>query len=222
MASLFFYISRNINVYERVKREVTECFGCNEEICIGAKLNSCIYLRACLDESLRMSPPVGGCLFREVQDGGAIVDGNFLPKGVTVGTGVYSVHHNANVFPDPFNFDPERWLPKSRRSNPHRPRGILDACVPFSLGSRSCVGKSLAIQEVMLAMAMVLYNMEFRTVEKECSLSGGRLGAEYGRHRPEEFQLWDHVNSAKRGPLIQFRYRNGPAIDMSTGGSMSG
>ncbi len=41
-----------------------------EDIKSGEKLNGCKYLRACLDESMMMSPPVPGMLHRMVRPGG--------------------------------------------------------------------------------------------------------------------------------------------------------
>ncbi|KAJ5789848.1 benzoate 4-monooxygenase cytochrome P450 [Penicillium psychrosexuale] len=62
LAATLFYISREPSVYERVTREVRSCFASAEEIHAGTQLNSCRYLRACIDEALRLSPPTGSAL----------------------------------------------------------------------------------------------------------------------------------------------------------------
>ncbi|CDM28612.1 Cytochrome P450 [Penicillium roqueforti FM164] len=62
LAATLFYISREPSVYERVTREVRSCFASAEEIHAGTQLNSCQYLRACIDEALRLSPPAGSAL----------------------------------------------------------------------------------------------------------------------------------------------------------------
>ncbi|KAL4870920.1 cytochrome P450 [Aspergillus spectabilis] len=50
-----------------------------------AQVKNLPYLRACLDESLRLSPPVAFGLNRKTPSEGIIIDGNWLPGGVTVG-----------------------------------------------------------------------------------------------------------------------------------------
>ncbi len=51
----------------------------------GTHLNSCQYLRVCLDESLRLSPSIGGLLSRGILPDGLILDGERLPGGVDIG-----------------------------------------------------------------------------------------------------------------------------------------
>lgn len=51
-----------------------------EDVHIGNKLSACRYLRACLDETTRMTPPIGGTLPREVPRGGFAIDGEIFPS----------------------------------------------------------------------------------------------------------------------------------------------
>lgn len=206
-AAVLFYLSRNPALYARCVAEVRSVFGSSDEILMGQKLNSCTYLRACIDEAMRMSPSVGLSLQREVQSGGAIVDGQFIPEGCDVGTPIYSIHHNPKYFSDPFAFKPERWLIGEDDTTRESLDRMLSVYQPFSLGSRSCVGKGMAIVELMLTMAVVLWRLDLKVAE-DCS-SGGHEGAEVGRHRPNEFQLWDHITCAKNGPMLHFRERQG-------------
>ncbi|KAI9848834.1 MAG: hypothetical protein M1837_006350 [Sclerophora amabilis] len=201
MTGMFFYLAHYPHAYARAAQEVRSTFGDCSEIRIGPKLNSCSYLRACIDECMRMSPSVGSSLFREVQAGGAMVDGEFIPAGVDVGTPIYSIHHNPAYFPDPFAFLPERWL-VSEASN----TAGFGAYNPFSVGPRSCIGKGMALTELMLTMATVLLTLDFKLADGD--EAGGMLSAEWGRHRPDEFQLRDHVTAAKNGPMIHFRIRD--------------
>lgn len=93
-----------------------------------------------------MSPPVPSTPWRQLsqaeKDGILIIDGHPVPKGISVGVNVYSLHHNEEYFPDPFKFSPERWL----ESVPDSPDGLTasrnmrNAFCPFSIGARSCAG----------------------------------------------------------------------------------
>lgn len=172
---------------------------------MGPKLNSCKYLRACVDETMRMSPSVGSSLAREVQQGGAMVDGEHIPAGCDVGVPIYSIQHSADYFSNPFTFSPERWLVGEGDTTQESVALASSAYVPFSSGPRGCIGKGMALTEMMLTMAMVLWRLDFKIAEG-CS-AGGSSDAEWGRHRPSEFQLKDHVTAARDGPLLHFRER---------------
>lgn len=78
----------------RVLAEVFKTFRDIDEICIGPQLNSCRFLYACIDEALRLSPPVGTMLPREILGGGLTVDAQFFPAGVNIGVPGYGIHHN--------------------------------------------------------------------------------------------------------------------------------
>ena len=110
MAGMLFYLSRYPAAMERAVAEVRQTFSSVDEIRAGAKLNSCKFFRACIDETLRITPSSGSAPLREVLNGGAQLDGKFIPEGVDVGVGIYAVQHNPDYFPEPFAFIPERWI----------------------------------------------------------------------------------------------------------------
>jgi cytochrome P450 len=171
---------------------------------MGPTLTSCTYLRACIDETLRLSPPVGTALWREVRAGGALIDGHLIPVGCDVGTPIYSIHHNPAYYPDPFTFLPDRWIVGEGVARAQA------AHTPFSIGPRGCIGKGLAMAELGLTMATVLWMLDFRTMPgPDGRLGEGVTGSSSSRwrHREKELQLHDHVTSAKKGPLLQFRPR---------------
>jgi cytochrome P450 len=152
-----------------------------------------------------MSPSVGSSLLREVEAGGAVIDGDFIPPGYNVGTPIYAIHHNSAYFPDPFKFAPERWIVGEGQTTRESVDLALKAYIPFSYGPRSCLGKGMALTELLLTMATILWRLDFKVAEGD--ISGGHPSAVLGRHRPWEFQLQDHVTSANRGPLLHFRER---------------
>ncbi|RFU26374.1 hypothetical protein B7463_g9976, partial [Scytalidium lignicola] len=210
LAALFFYLCTNPKVHTSVCKEVRQTFTGEDEIRMGAKLNSCLYLRACIDEAMRMSPPVGSALWREVSAPGVTVDNLSIAAGCDVGTGIYSIHHNAEYFSQPFKYLPERWLAEKPGAGWERIEAGQGAYAPFSYGPRGCIGKGLAIQELMLTMAIMIFSFDFRIAQGQESLSGGGGGKHqgWGRHRADEYQLYDHITGAKNGPLVEFRVRN--------------
>ncbi len=69
-----------------------------------------------------------------------ILGGQIIRKGTNVGIFVYGIHHDANVFPNPEKFDPERFVNQDLISDKHSPF----AYIPFSAGSRNCIGKKIS------------------------------------------------------------------------------
>lgn len=207
ITSTFFYLSRNSDARAKAAAEVRSAFSSEEEIRIGSALSSCHYLRACLDEALRMSPPVSAPLYREAGLGGASVCGTHIPEGLNCAVGTYAIHHNPIYFPEPFRYRPERWL-KADDS----PADILErakaAFNPFSTGPRNCVAMTLAYMEMTLTVARVLWLADFRIPAGPLGHIGeGHPSRGYGRHRVDEYQLYDHWGSAKEGPFLQFKAR---------------
>ncbi|KAI9714040.1 MAG: hypothetical protein M1820_000770 [Bogoriella megaspora] len=208
IAAALFYLVQNPNAYEKAVQEVQNYFPNTKDICLGYQLSSCTCLRACLDESLRMSPPAASAQWREVIAEGVSVDGQPVPAGCDIGTSLYAIHHHPDFFPDPFVFRPERWLADSSPRDEKRVQMQKSAFAPFLLGPRSCVAKELAISEAMLTLATLLGRFEIEAANG----SNGNIGCGgkdfgYGRHRVEEYQLWEHVAATKRGPILQFRER---------------
>ncbi|KAI9690878.1 MAG: hypothetical protein M1822_008498 [Bathelium mastoideum] len=211
IAAALFYLIRSPKAYEKAVKEIQQHFPNIEDVCLGQELSSCVYLRACVDESLRMSPPAASAQWREVMADGVRVDEQPVPAGCDVGTSLYAIHHRPDYFPDPFAFRPERWFIDSASENKESVQLQKSAFAPFLLGPRSCIAKELAISETMLTLATLLGRFEVRAAD---GLSGkvgcgGRKNSVYGRHRTEEYQLWEHVAAVKQGPIVQFRERKG-------------
>jgi cytochrome P450 len=117
MAGCFFYLLRNPAALQALPLEIRNAFADVEEIRSGSKLSSLHWLRACIDEAMRMTPPVPGVLSRRVLPGGVTVDSSSFTAGTTVGVPIYAIHHNETYFPDPFSYLPERWIQGSH--TPH-------------------------------------------------------------------------------------------------------
>jgi cytochrome P450 len=210
MCALLFYLSRNRSCYNVLAEEIRSTFKSGDEIKNGSQLASCKYLRACIDESLRMSPPSVATLWREQGEnnehtGPVIVDGHIIPPGTHVGVSIYTIHHNEDYFPDSFTFKPERWMVSA--DSPEKAL-MQKAFVPFIIGTRSCIGKSMAYLEISLTIAKVLWYFDFEPASGELGdVGGGKPGNPGGRHRSEEFQLYDVFNASHDGPYLTFRTR---------------
>ncbi|KAK8093898.1 hypothetical protein PG997_000583 [Apiospora hydei] len=215
ICSVFFYFSRYSAVYAQLANEIRTTFSSGSEIRQGPQLASCKYLRAVIDETLRICPPTPGVMWREkdpLSPEPLVVDGHVIPPGTLVGVGTYSLMHNPEYFPEPFSFRPQRWLdgaveeedPKAKEA-----RAIMRrAFIPFSLGDRGCAGKAVAYSEMSLTVAKTLWYFDFEKAPGAAGdVGGGRKGAEKGRDRPDEYQLHDSFMADHNGPNLVFRAR---------------
>jgi cytochrome P450 len=207
LASTFFYLVHNLPALATVSAEVRAAFASPTEITSGQQLNSCHFLRACIDEAMRLSPPVSGALPRTVLPGGLTIDNISVPEGTDVCVPHYALHHNAAYFPSPFSFQPSRWLPECA---PPAMASLVDearsAFAPFSVGPRGCIGKGMAYLELSVTLARVLWEFDVRLVPGT-SVGEGHSGMDVGRERSDEYQLKDTFTSVKDGPILQFRRR---------------
>lgn len=210
MAATLFYLVRHPAALAQATADVRANFTTAEDIHQGPQLNACSYLRACIDEAMRLSPSVGGLLPREVLSGGTVVDGERVPEGIVIGTPHYTIHHNPAYYPEPFAYRPERWIvANEKREGSSEERVVLaqSAFCPFSIGPRGCIGKGLAYVEMGIALARVLFLYDLRKAQGVVDPGEGKVGAGWGRDRVGEFQLVDTFTSLKDGPMVEFRRR---------------
>lgn len=206
LCGFFFYISRNPRSYQKLIEEIRSNFNSADEIVGGPKLSSCRYLRACLDESMRLTPAGPSELSRTILAGGLTIDGEHYPAGVVVGTSGWSSGRN-DEYGDPFVYRPERWLvDKTTGVTSEEVARISSLVHPFSAGWGNCVGQNLAILELLTTIARTLYRLDVRA-EPGSALGEGAPELGWGRRDRKQFQLDDAYVALRDGPMIQFKKR---------------
>ncbi|XP_076008752.1 cytochrome P450 4B1-like [Genypterus blacodes] len=111
------------------------------------------YTTMCIKESLRLYPPVPG-ISRKLTKPMTFFDGRTVPEGCIVGASIFATHRNETVWENPDVYDPLRFLPENvARRSPH-------AFVPFSAGSRNCIGQTFAMNEMKIVTALTLKRYE--------------------------------------------------------------
>lgn len=78
------------------------------------------------------------------------------------------------------------------------------AYCPFSIGPRGCVGRGLAVKELMIIVARVVWLYDMRT-EPGTALGEGSPGMGAGRERVGEFQMRDMFVGKGDGPMVEFK-----------------
>ncbi|TVY36836.1 Cytochrome P450 monooxygenase [Lachnellula subtilissima] len=145
--------------YILLAEEIRNKFNSYNDITPGA-LATLPYLHACLEETLRMFPSNNTGLPR--YSPGAMVDGQYIPKGTHVQTSVFALARSSRYFADPMHYRPQRWLPSSHHL--YDPKFVNDdrkGLFPFNLGPRVCMGKEMAWIQGKLFMAKLLWTFDF-------------------------------------------------------------
>ena len=106
---------------------------------------------------MRLSPPVATDLVRLTPPEGHKVDREMIPGNTIVSISAYTAHRDPDVYPDPESFTPERWLMKGD----DRLKDMLAVYIPFSAGSRSCIGRNVTILFQLLFVATLIHRYDF-------------------------------------------------------------
>ncbi|KAK7738056.1 hypothetical protein SLS63_002389 [Diaporthe eres] len=112
----------------------------------------------------------------------------YLPAGTLVSVQIHTMHHNPAVFTDPYEFKPERWL----ESPPDQLEKMSRDFMPFSLGSRACIARNLAMVELNMACAAIL--------EGEVLDGATNVG--------DEIEILEWFNSKVRGERVEIEYKS--------------
>jgi cytochrome P450 len=205
MAALFFYLVNDADVLAKLTTEIRTTFTSLDAIKSGKMLQSCSYLQACIDEVLRMNPHGAAESRRQVLPGGLRLKEDIIPAGTIIGCDVFAIHHNPEIFPDPFRFRPERWIVGNgvdAESVKVREASIF----AFSYGSHGCPGRHLARMELLVTMARLIFQYDFRGMPGDTE-GQGNPNMMWGRRQKTQFQTWDYMIALRDGPMIQFRKR---------------
>ncbi|KAF8696438.1 hypothetical protein AX14_001602 [Amanita brunnescens Koide BX004] len=109
------------------------------------------YLDALLLETLRWNPTVPlGVPHTATEDD--VYGGYFIPKGARVVGNYWAISRDEELYPDPEQFIPERFLRQEGKQRQLDP-ALTGA---FGFGRRICPGRHLAVHSIWLAMAYTL------------------------------------------------------------------
>jgi cytochrome P450 len=135
--------------FERLAREPRVLSQLHEEIDAEDEDG---YLTATIQETLRRRPVLPQAAPRLVKKGVQIGDWHYEP-GVVLAASAWLIHHDPDIYPEPFAFRPERFLDE--------PPGTY-TWIPFGGGRRRCLGASFAMLEMKVALRAVLrrYSIE--------------------------------------------------------------
>ncbi|CAM5520933.1 cytochrome P450 [Streptomyces aurantiogriseus] len=184
----FHLLSRHPEAERAVQDEVDRVLG-GRLLPAFPDLPELDHTRRVVTEALRLYPPAW--ILTRTTTAETELAGQPLPPGAIVLFSPYVLGRDPGVFRDPGRFDPDRWLPE--RVSP----ALRSAMLPFSAGSRKCIGDAFGMAEATLALAAVSARWQLRPVPgatirpmPKASLSPGPLlMLPRRRRRPARSQL---------------------------------
>ncbi|OKL64466.1 hypothetical protein UA08_00990 [Talaromyces atroroseus] len=115
------------------------------------------YFQAVMKEALRMHSATGLPLWRVVPEGGVELNGVHFPEGTILGINSWVSHYNKDVFTNPTEFCPERWIEQDEA----KLKTMNDMYMPFGLGSRTCIGRHISILEMSKLIPVLVDRFDF-------------------------------------------------------------
>lgn len=168
LSYLTYLLAKHQDVQDRVRKEINDAVSSTEELDYESVTRKLPYLSQVVNEALRLYPPVLTFVSRKAVN-------DFEYKGVhyKAGTGFMSptlhIHRDARYWPDPLNFNPERFAPENEGSY-HKV-----AYQAFGVGPRNCIGMRMAYMTLNLTIARLVqrFHLELGPSQEEGPLDLG-------------------------------------------------
>ena len=175
LTATLFHLAHNMRAQRKVRKEIHARFPMAADI-KPREAETCEYLRACMDEAMRLNPPAPTNIPRVVNSGGVTIDGHFFKEGTYVGVPNFALFRDERYFGsilDPHAYIPERWIVgesivvscgEKISVSAEDVKQAQSAFLPFSMGPRHCIGKHLAMREVSFILGTLLHEFEVEAV----------------------------------------------------------
>ncbi|KAK1997731.1 cytochrome P450 [Colletotrichum falcatum] len=178
LSAVTFFLTTHPDALAKLVEEVRTAFSSEGDIDV-LSVQKLRYMLAVLDESMRVYPVVPIGLTRIVKPGGDYICERFVPGGTRVMVSQWPMYRDEKQFAQPDSFIPERWLGDARFAADNK-----SALQPFSVGPRNCIGRNLAMSEMRVILARVIWNFDLKIADDSKNWTDQEL-----------FGLW------KKGPL---------------------
>lgn len=181
-----YLLLKNPEILAQLREELDATLNDCDIVAPWAKVKQLPYLRACLDETLRVYPPVAANLNRKTPPEGTTVLGQYIPGGTIVSMSAYSSHRDPVIFHQPNEFRPERWLDCDTKA-------MKSIFIPFSAGARACIGQNFTHMEQNILLATLIHRYSFALphddwemeFDEGFNLTPRKLPLKMSRRKPE-------------------------------------
>jgi cytochrome P450 len=156
LKSALYFILADKEVLKCLQGELHEAVPDPNELPPSHILQQLPFLTAVVKETSRMVPGAFCRLGRIAPDEDLKCGQWTIPTGACISMSTWILHTDPSIFPEPHVFKPGRWM------DDDADRARLERyLVPFSKGSRACLGINLAHVEMYLTLATLFRRFEF-------------------------------------------------------------
>ncbi|CAO1368310.1 unnamed protein product [Diamesa serratosioi] len=152
----FYNIAKYPEVQQKVFEEIVMIFGNDvKKQASISDLNDLKYLDLVIKETLRLYPSVGMFGRKALEE--VEINGKIIPKDSNIILGAYFMGRDPNIWENPEQFIPERFDVEmsAEKTNPF-------GYIPFSAGSRNCIGQKFAMLEMKSTISKVLRHYQLK------------------------------------------------------------
>ncbi|XP_073838101.1 cytochrome P450 4d8-like [Musca autumnalis] len=151
-----YLVSRHPDVQQRLLDEIYNVFGKNiVEPFTLPKLNELKYMECVIKESLRLYPPVpiiGREIAEDIHYTHSKIGDGIIPAGTQFIISLFNALRAPSSYENPNDFKPDRHNESTANSS--------FVYVPFSAGSRNCIGQRFAMLEMKTVLCKILREYE--------------------------------------------------------------
>ena len=148
-----YYLTANPQAMARAQAEVDDLWDGDDPEPEFADIAKLRYVRATLDEALRLWPTVPAYL-REARIDTVLAGQYRMRQGDWALVLLPQAHRDPDVWPEPDRFDPDRFAPGQAKTRPPH------VYKPFGTGQRSCIGRQFALHEAVLTLGLLLHRYD--------------------------------------------------------------
>ncbi|GER30839.1 geraniol 8-hydroxylase [Striga asiatica] len=146
---------KNPDKMKAAQKELEQVIG-KGKVLEEADIQRLPYLRCFVKETLRIHPPVPFLIPRRVEQD-LVVCGYTVPKNSQVFVNAWAIGRDPDVWADPLEFKPERFLESELDM-----RGRDFELIPFGAGRRICPGLPLAVRMVPVMLGSLLNSFDWK------------------------------------------------------------
>jgi len=144
-------LARNPDKQEKLYEEVSSVLQPGEQA-TPSTLHKMPFLRGCVKETLRLYPVAFENARYLSED--IVIQGYRIPPNTMIRMPLYAMGRDPQLFDDPLEYKPERWLRDDMHKSPYH----AFASLPFGFGTRMCLGRRVAELEMHLLLSQVSQN----------------------------------------------------------------
>ncbi|MEU3407396.1 cytochrome P450 [Streptomyces sp. NPDC006670] len=152
---LFHEVGSRPDIERRLHAELDEVLG-SRPVTFD-DLPKLVFTQNLVRETLRLRSPAW-ILMRQAARPGVLLGGVKIPDGTELLFSPLTLHRDPELYPNPMEFDPDRWLTAD-------PRGW--AFLPFGAGPRKCIGDHFALTEMATVVATIAARWRLRPLSPQ-------------------------------------------------------